>query len=241
MAVTYYDTEQFYEQPSTEKLKENAGLTLKKARDKGKKMNPVIVKGSKIADSWWGRAWCDNLERYADYESRLERGKRYLRTGTVVDLQIKKGIVSAKVQGRRKSPYRVEIRISPISESNLQRIMGVCEKRIESMDMLLKGKFPEDLRDTFIGEGGLFPTPKEISFNCSCPDWALMCKHVSAVLYGIGVRFDEDPLLFFTLRGIEVEHFVDVTLENSVESMLRNADVKSDRIITGNSWKRLFQ
>ena len=160
MAVTYYDTEQFYEQPSTEKLKENAGLTLKKARDKGKKMNPVIVKGSKIADSWWGRAWCDNLERYADYESRLERGKRYLRTGTVVDLQIKKGIVSAKVQGRRKSPYRVEIRISPISESNLQRIMGVCEKRIESMDMLLKGKFPEDLRDTFIGEGGLFPTPK---------------------------------------------------------------------------------
>ena len=241
MAVTYYDTEQFYEQPSTEKLKENAGQTLKKARDKGKKMNPVIVKGSKIADSWWGRAWCDNLERYADYESRLERGKRYLRTGTVVDLQIKKGIVSAKVQGRRKSPYRVEIRISPISESNLQRIMGVCEKRIESMDMLLKGKFPEDLRDTFIGEGGLFPTPKEISFNCSCPDWALMCKHVSAVLYGIGVRFDEDPLLFFTLRGIEVEHFVDVTLENSVESMLRNVGVKSDRIITGNSWKRLFQ
>ncbi|HAG69787.1 MAG TPA: hypothetical protein DCL38_07425 [Lachnospiraceae bacterium] len=241
MAVTYYDTEQIYEQPSTEKLKENAGQTLKKALDKGKKLNPVIVKGNKIADSWWGRAWCENLERYADYESRLERGKRYLRTGTVVDLQIKKGVVSAKVQGRRKNPYKVEIRISPISEGNLQRIMGVCGKRVESMDMLLKGQFPEDLRETFIGEGGLFPTPKEISFNCSCPDWALMCKHVSAVLYGIGVRFDEDPLLFFKLRGIEVEHFVDVTLENSVESMLRNVDVKSDRIITGSSWKKLFQ
>ena len=241
MAVTYYDTEQIYEQPSTEKLQENAEQTLKKALGKGKKMKPVIVEGRSIANSWWGRAWCENLERYADYEGRLERGKRYLRTGTVVDLQIKKGIVSARVQGRRKSPYKVEIRISPISEDNLQRIMGICEKRIESMDMLLKGKFPEDLRDTFIGEGGLFPTPKEISFNCSCPDWALMCKHVSAVLYGVGVRFDEDPLLFFTLRGIEVEHFVDVTLENSVESMLRNVDVKSDRIITGNSWKKLFQ
>ncbi len=241
MAVTYYDTEQIYEQPSTEKLQKNAEQTLKKAQNKGKKMKPVIVEGKRIANSWWGRAWCENLERYADYESRLERGKRYLRTGTVVDLQIKKGIVSARVQGRRKSPYKVEIRISPISEDNIQRIMGICEKRIESMDMLLKGKFPEDLRDTFIGEGGLFPTPKEISFNCSCPDWALMCKHVSAVLYGVGVRFDEDPLLFFTLRGIEVEHFVDVTLENSVESMLRNVDVKSDRIITGNSWKKLFQ
>ena len=241
MAVTYYDTEQIYEQPSTEKLQKNAEQTLKKALNKGKKMKPVTVEGNRIANSWWGRAWCENLERYADYESRLERGKRYLRTGTVVDLQIKKGIVSARVQGRRKSPYKVEIRISPISEDNLQRIMGICEKRIESMDMLLKGKFPEDLRDTFIGEGGLFPTPKEISFNCSCPDWALMCKHVSAVLYGVGVRFDEDPLLFFTLRGIEVEHFVDVTLENSVESMLRNVDVKSDRIITGNSWKKLFQ
>lgn len=241
MAVTYYDTEQIYEQPSTEKLQENAEQTLKKALGKGKKMKPVIVEGRSIANSWWGRAWCENLERYADYESRLERGKRYLRTGTVVDLQIKKGIVSARVQGRRKNPYKVEIRISPISEDNLQRIMGICEKRIESIDMLLKGKFPEDLRDTFIGEGGLFPTPKEISFNCSCPDWALMCKHVSAVLYGVGVRFDEDPLLFFTLRGIEVEHFVDVTLENSVESMLRNVDVKSDRIIRGNSWKKLFQ
>ena len=96
------------------------------------------------------------------------------------------------------------------------------------------------LKEVFWEEGGLFPTPKEISFNCSCPDWALMCKHVAAVLYGIAVRFDEDPLLFFLLRGIDVDRFVQVTLENSVESMLANMDVVSDRIITSDDWEKLF-
>ena len=96
------------------------------------------------------------------------------------------------------------------------------------------------MKAVFLEKEGLFPTPAEISFNCSCPDWALMCKHVAAVLYGIAVRFDEDPLLFFLLRGIDVERFVQVTLENSVESMLANIDVQSDRIIQTNGWEELF-
>ena len=92
----------------------------------------------------------------------------------------------------------------------------------------------------FLGDKGLFPEPKEISFNCSCPDWALMCKHVAAVLYGIGARFDDNPLLFFELRGIDVERFIEVTLANRVESMLENADASSERIITGGDWEKLF-
>ncbi len=240
MRKTYYDTERIYEQPSTEQLTGNAKETLKKAKSRGKEMHPVTVAGRSIAKSWWGKAWCENLERYADYESRLDRGKRYLRTGTVVDLQIDKGHVSARVQGRRKSPYRVEIRISPINEEKCQEIMDRCGKRIESLDALLKGKFPEELKEVFLSEKGLFPNPKEISFQCSCPDWAILCKHVSAVLYGIAVRFDEDPLLFFTLRGIDVDRFVDVTLENSVESMLKNFNVKSDRIIYDDNIEELF-
>ena len=241
MAKSYYDTDQIYEQPSVYKLQSNADETIRKARTRGKTLHPVKVAArGPIARSWWGKAWCDNLERYADYDSRLERGKRYLRTGTVVDLDIQKGHVKAKVQGRRKSPYNVEIRISPVNEDKLQRIMSLCSKRIESLDTLLKGKFPKELQEVFLGDDGLFPTPWEISLNCSCPDWAIMCKHVSAVLYGIAVRFDEDPLLFFELRGIDVDRFVDVTLENSVESMLRNVNVKSDRIIADKDWKRIF-
>ena len=240
MKKSYYDTETVYEQPTTEKLTENVKATVNKAKSKGKALHPVTVTGRSIAKSWWGKAWCANLERYADYESRLERGKRYLRTGTVVDLQIDMGHVTAKVQGRRKTPYSVDIRISPINEAQCQRIMSSCGDRIENLDALLKGKFPEDLKEVFLGDGGLFPTPREISFNCNCPDWAILCKHVSAVLYGIAVRFDEDPLLFFTLRGIDVDRFVDVALENSVESMLKNVDVKSDRIIFEDDWEELF-
>ena len=240
MKKSYWDTESYFEQPSAEQLKKNAAETAKKAKAKGRILHPVIINGRKIAGSWWGSAWCENLERYADYENRLERGRRYVRTGAVVDLQIEKGQVHAKVQGRKKTPYKIEIRISPVNEERMQSIMAECGSRIEDLDRLLKGDFPTELKDTFLGSGGLFPTPREISFNCSCPDWALMCKHVAAVLYGIAVRFDEDPLLFFVLRGIDVDRFVQVTLENSVESMLVNADVKSERIIESDDWETLF-
>lgn len=101
-----------------------------------------------------------------------------------------------------KSPYKVEIRISPLTEARCQRAIEKCSRKIENLEQLVNGNFPEELKETFLGERGLFPEPKEISFNCSCPDWALLCKHVAAVLYGIGARVDENPLLFFELRGI---------------------------------------
>ena len=230
MRRTYY-TETYFSQPTERELKTNVMASVYKANRQGKDYDPVIVKSRSIADNWWGRAWCENLERYADYSSRLERGRRYVRTGTVIDLKIKKGHVTAKVQGSRKAPYNVDMRISPIDESKCQKIMSVCGSRIESLEALLNGDFPEEYKDIFLSRDGLFPTPKEISFNCSCPDWAIMCKHVSAVLYGIAVRFDQDPLLFFELRGIDIDRFVDVTLENSVESMLKNVNVDSPRIL----------
>lgn len=229
-----------YEQPTEAKLKKNASETMKKDKKKGKEIHPVVIQGRKIARTWWGEAWCNNLERYADYESRLDRGKRYVRTGAVVDLQIRKGKVLARVQGRRKTPYKVEIRISPISEAHCQKIIEKCGNKIENLEMLLNGGFPEDLKSLFLEKDGLFPSSKEISFQCSCPDWAIMCKHVAAVLYGIGARFDEEPLLFFELRGIDVSRFVDVALADRVEKMLENADKKSSRIIESLDYKALF-
>lgn len=234
----YWDNDGNYSQPKTSQLQKNAKQTAKKAKSKGKVLQPVTVSGKKLVNSWWGKAWCDNLERYADYESRLERGKRYVRTGSVVDLQIQKGKVLARVQGRRKTPYKVEVRISPLSEERCQFAIRQC--KIENLELLLKGEFPEESKELFVGEKGLFPTPREISFTCSCPDWALMCKHVAAVLYGIGVRFDENPLLFFELRGIDVGRFIDVTLENRVETMLENADQPSERIIQSENWEDIF-
>jgi uncharacterized Zn finger protein len=240
MSRNYWDIGNNFTQPDNDTLQVYAAQSIKKAALKGKPMQPVRINGRQIAKSWWGKAWCENLEKYADFESRLERGKRYVRTGAVVDLVLLKGKVLAKVQGRRKTPYKVEIHISPLSEARCQRIIESCETKIQSMDMLLKGDFPEELKDTFLGEQGLFPEPKEISFQCSCPDWALMCKHVAAVLYGIAVRFDEDPLLFFELRGMDVGRLVDVTIASHVDRMLENVDRPSTRIMGNGQWEKVF-
>lgn len=229
-----------YSQPTTSELKRKSEASRVSAEKKGKRLEPVVIQGRKIAKSWWGRAWCDNLERYADYESRLERGKRYVKTGAVIDLSITKGRIQAKVQGSRKTPYKVEIRISPLSEERCQEILQTCGKRVETLENLLAGDFPEELKELFTQRGGLFPSSREISFSCSCPDWALMCKHVAAVLYGIGARLDENPSLFFELRGIEMGRFIDVAIASRVERMLKNAGQTSGRTIDERDIRGLF-
>ena len=149
-------------------------------------------------------------------------------------MKISEGKVLARVQGTRKTPYKVEVKISPLKEGLCQEIIEQYSSRLENIEKLMSGDFPDDMKELFTREGGLFPSPREISFSCSCPDWALMCKHVAAALYGIGARFDEDPMLFFKLRSIDVDKFIDITLNDRVESMIANADKPSDRIITEN-------
>ena len=235
----YWNTK-YYSQPTAQELKDNAEISKAKAKRKGVIYDPVIIEGRTICRSWWGVAWCENLERYADYASRIERGRRYVRNGSVIDLQISRGKVTARVQGTRKAPYKIEIRISPLSEEKCQAIMDRCGRKLESLDALLSGSFPEDMKDLFFEEGGLFPTPAEISLNCSCPDWALMCKHVAAALYGIGARFDRDPLLFFELRGLDVNRFIDTTLQNRVDEMLEHAENRTARMIDSEDLTSIF-
>ncbi len=230
----------FYSQPDKSQLSRNAKASREKAEKKGQTLEPVVIEGRKITKTWWGNAWCENLERYADYENRLDRGKRYVRSGTVLDLKIQKGLVLARVQGSRKTPYKVEIHISPLSEERCEDIIEKCGQRIQNIEALVAGNIPEDMQEIFLGQDGLFPRPKEISFGCSCPDWALMCKHVAAVLYGIGARLDQDPLLFFELRGIDPERFVGIALENKVEEMLKNEGKPSSRIMDGDDALELF-
>ena len=224
----YWNNIPYYEQPTAEELRKKSDDSRKKAESKGKRLEPIVVSGRQIAKNWWGRAWCDNLEKYADYENRIGRGKTYIRSGAVIDLKIKEGRITAKVQGNRKTPYNIDIRISPFSEEKCQKIIAKCEK-VRNIEELIAGTFPDDMKELFQGQDGLFPEPNEISFQCSCPDWAIMCKHVAAALYGAGVRFDEQPLLFFELRGIEIDRFIDVALDNKVEMMLANVDRQSDR------------
>ncbi|MCD8205744.1 MAG: SWIM zinc finger family protein, partial [Clostridia bacterium] len=237
MSYNYWDNQNF-SQPTTEELKRKSEATRQKAAKSGNEMEPVVIEGTKITKKWWGNAWCQNLEDYADYESRLSRGKKYVRAGTVLDLKINKGKVSAKVQGSRKTPYKVEIRISPLSEEKCSRIIDRCGKKIQNLEDLILGNIPQEMQDVITDQDGLFPAPKEISMTCSCPDWAIMCKHVAATLYGIGARFDDNPLLFFELRGIDPNRFIGITLNNKVDEMLANEGKPSSRIIDDDdAWK----
>lgn len=237
----YWDDTRSFSQPTIDELRSRVKESSKKAAGKKLKYEPIeAFTRRNICTSWWGQAWCANLERYADYDSRLGRGKRYVKAGTVIDLKIKKGKVEARVQGTRKTPYKVEIRISPLSEEKCGAIIEKCSRRIENMEALIKGEFPAELQELFAGKDGLFPSPREISFNCSCPDWALMCKHVAAVMYGIGVRLDENPFYFFELRGIDADRFIKVALESKVEAMLSNADSITDRVIDDADLTALF-
>ncbi len=231
-----------YSQMSVAELQEKAQKAASEARKKGKKYEPVIAqtRGSQVCTSWWGKAWCDNLERYADYENRLPRGKRYVRNGALLDLKIEKGIVRAKVQGSRARPYNVTIRIDPLSDEKVKSIIDSCSRKVSSLESLAKGEFPQELSQAITEKGGLFPTPSEIHFDCSCPDWAYLCKHAACVMYGIGVKLDENPFYFFELRGIDAGSMVKKTVENKVAALLENAQKPSNRILDSSQVESLF-
>ncbi len=237
MSYDFYD----YTYTSVADLKEKAADYIKYEAKHGNILNPVVLEGRNIATSWWGKAWCNNLERYADYKSRLERGRRYVRANCVLDLNIDYANVVALVQGSQKNPYRVQITIDPLPELRYQKIIYKCSSKIENIESLINGKFPNELKELFADKkAGLFPSMKEIHFKCTCPDWADMCKHTAAVLYGIGNRFDTSPLLFFKLRGINIEEMASDLVDNRLEQMLNNADKASSRILDDSLVNKIF-
>lgn len=201
-----------------------ANRALEKLKKKSPDLEPVIIEGRTLARSWWGKSWNTNLESYADYSNRIDRGKTYVKSNAVLDLKISKGKVDAKVQGTRAKPYDVTIAIDELSPAKWEKITELCNHRIESLEQLMEGTFPKELEVIFSDRDyGLFPSPREIHFGCSCPDWASMCKHVAAVLYGIGARLDQNPMLFFELRNLDGQELIRKSLERKVESMLQNA------------------
>ena len=169
---------------------------------KGQKLSPVVLTGSKIAGTFWGKAWCQNLESYSDYSNRLPRGRSYVRCGAVIDLQIEPGKLLARVQG--SSLYTVTIGIGPVDPARWQAIVAACSGAIDSVVELLQGKLSSSVMGVVTdADTGLFPRHREMRLKCSCPDSARLCKHLAAALYGVGIRLDDAPELLFKLRGVD--------------------------------------
>lgn len=197
--MSYYEWHAYV--PVAEKRRQ-AERKLAKLKKQGRSVAPVRIEGRTITKSFWGKSWCVNLERYSDYENRLPRGRTYVRNGSVIDLQIAKGEISAMVAGSEL--YQIKIAIAPVTRARWKSICRDCAGTVDSLVELLQGRLAKGVMDRVCREGdGLFPSPTEIKLSCSCPDWADMCKHVAAALYGVGARLDEKPQLLFVLRNVD--------------------------------------
>jgi uncharacterized Zn finger protein len=184
-----------------------AERTVASLKKKGRACEPVVIEGRAIARTFWGKQWCDNLEAYSDYANRLPRGRTYVRNGSVVDLRIAKGEISALVAG--SEVYQVKIQVHALEKQPWQAILRECAGKVASLVELLQGRLSDAVMEVVTrGGSGLFPAPKQISFRCSCPDSASMCKHVAAVLYGVGARFDRQPELLFLLRQVDPQELI---------------------------------
>jgi uncharacterized Zn finger protein len=200
---------------------------IKKLSAKGEKLSPVVIEGRTIAKTFWGKAWCDNIESYHDYENRLPRGRSYARSGAVIDLQIEKGKIKAQVLGSEL--YEVNITIKELHSQKWESIKKECAGKIGSLIDLIQGKLsPEIIELICRKDDGLFPAPKEIKLDCNCPDWADLCKHLVAVLYGIGARLDKEPELFFILRGVDQNELLESDFADSLVSEDESSDIAAD-------------
>jgi uncharacterized Zn finger protein len=212
--------------------KMKAAKLVKKLRQKGQSISPIEISGRAIATTFWGKSWNKNLESYSDAHNRLERGRTYVRNGSVIDLKILPMNVKAMVNG--SSMYTTTISIEALDQSLWQGICEDCSGEINSLVELLQGKLSKAVMERVCSQTtGLFPKSAEISFHCSCPDGAEMCKHVAAVLYGIGARLDTEPELLFRLRDVDENALVaDINQafpasnpSNEVEDVLEADDI----------------
>ena len=221
---------------SVAERRRQAQAAAKKLAKKGRPLAPINLSGRAIAATFWGKAWCDNLESYSDYENRLPRGRTYVRNGSVIDLQISTGQVEALVQG--SSLYKIAIGFSTLPAKRWKEFQSRCAGKVTNLLDLLQGRLSKEILSDITAHGtGLFPSPKEIQLDCSCPDWADMCKHVAAVLYGVGARLDEKPELFFTLRGVDMQELLTAASATAVAPV---AGPAADAALAGANLSEIF-
>ncbi len=213
--MSWYSRSRYPRQLSVAERRRRADKQRAKLQKSGRALAPVVIEGRAIARTFWGKAWCKNLESYSDYANRLPRGRTYVRHSGVLDLRIEEGRVEALVSG--KSTYQVTVRIDTLPEPQWEALQRECAGQIDSMVDLLQGELSQGVMEIVSRPGqGLFPTPPEIHLSCSCPDWAVMCKHVAATLYGVGARLDHEPELLFTLRGVDPGALVEQVIDQGV-------------------------
>lgn len=198
---------------------------MKRLARRGLVPEPVQIEGRRLARTFWGLAWCRHIEAFHDHSNRLPRGRAYVRNGSVGHLAIRRGRVEAYVQG--SDLYHVEARVAELTSDRWEALRSECTGRIGSILDLLQGKLSREVMAVVTDPaGGLFPSSREVRLSCDCPDGARLCKHLAAVLYGVGARLDDRPELLFVLRGVDHEQLI----ETEVEATVFSAEDASSRL-----------
>lgn len=210
---------------SAAQRKAKARREVDKLEKKGRTLLPVHVEGLKLGKTFWGQAWCKHIESFSDLSSRLPRGKTYVRNESILDLQVRKGLITAMVMGSEL--YSIRVKITPLAAAQWQKIKRKTAGQIGSMVELLQGRLSDSVMQSVTGSSeGLFPKSGQIEMECSCPDSADMCKHLAAVLYGVGCRLDEEPELLFKLRGVDHRELItEATRTAGTATMVGNRKV----------------
>ena len=232
-----YDDWAWPEYVSVAERKRRALKKLNALRERDQKCEPIALQGRQIATTFWGKAWCDHLETYSDYANRLPRGRSYVRNGSVLDLQISEGKVISQVSG--SDLYTIHIQIRSLDPKKWKKIINTCAGKIDSLIELLQGNLSQSVMEILTDrEQGMFPSPQQISLKCNCPDYAEMCKHVAATLYGVGSRLDHRPELLFVLRGVKKEDLLTAGTRLSVLSKKTGATKRP--ALKGQDLSKLF-
>ena len=219
-------------------IKARVAREIEKRREAGESFVPIksSVKRGAPAKTFWGKAWCTNLEAYSDFESRLPRGRTYLRRGDVFDLAVEEGGIFAYVAG--SEIYEVQITVAPADPERWEALKRAIAGEVRNLVDLLSGELGDGVLAAVTDlDAGLFPTPAEIGLSCTCPDWADCCKHVAATLYGVGVRLDEAPELFFTLRGVDQAELIETA--SSLDLTAEDGGAAAD-VLAANELAELF-
>jgi len=195
--------------------RQRAEKKLAQMRKKGLDVQPVEIQGRKIARTFWGQAWCDHMESLGDFANRLPRGRTYVRNGSVCHLDVAQGQIKAIVSGSEL--YNVVVKIGTLPKAKWSDVKQQCSGRIGSLLELLEGRISDSVMEVVTDPAaGLFPLRKEIQFTCDCPDYATMCKHIAAVLYGVGARLDQQPESLFLLRGVDHAELITASAGDAV-------------------------
>ena len=210
---------------------------LKKKQD----IEPLEYIDIKKNKAWWAIKWEQNIKQYADFSNRIARGRSYVKNGFVIDFKISESYVSSLVMGSSSKPYNVHIKIEQLCNEDKDKLIELCKNKISSLESLLKADFSKDLQNDLLERNlNLFPSPKEIRVDCSCPDGAIMCKHVIATMFGISSKLASNPILFFKLRGIDVDDLIKASTTSILDTLLENANNKSKRAIKRKDIKTIF-